>query len=131
VELVHNPDWGDGQSSSLQAGLRALRPETGAAIFLLADQPQVPAGLIAALVEAHSASLPPVVAPLVDGQRANPTLFDRRTFPDLMALRGDVGGRALFSNYSIAWVPWHDPSLLLDVDTPMDYQKLLEMDREM
>jgi molybdenum cofactor cytidylyltransferase len=64
----------------------------------------------------------------VDGQRANPTLFDRRTFPGLMALQGDVGGRALFSKYTITWVPWHDPSLLLDVDTPEDYQKLLDMD---
>jgi molybdenum cofactor cytidylyltransferase len=127
VELVHNPDWGEGQSTSLRAGLRAVEAETGAVVFLLADQPQVSARLIAALVEAHTASLPSVVAPLVDGQRANPTLFDRRTFSELMALHGDVGGRALFSKYSITWVPWHDPSLLLDVDTPEDYQKLLEM----
>ncbi len=128
VELVYNPQWGEGQSTSLRAGLCALGKEAGAAIFLLADQPQVSAGLIAALVEAHADGLPPVVAPLVDGQRTNPTLFDRRTFPDLMALQGDVGGRALFSKYSITWVPWLDPSLLLDVDTPEDYQKLLEMD---
>jgi molybdenum cofactor cytidylyltransferase len=128
VELVHNPDWGEGQSASLRAGLRALNTEAGAAVFLLADQPQVSAGLIAGLIEAHAAGLPPVVAPLVDGQRANPTLFDRRTFPDLMALQGDVGGRALFSKYEITWVPWYDPSLLLDVDTMEDYQKLLELD---
>jgi molybdenum cofactor cytidylyltransferase len=55
-------------------------------------------------------------------------LFDRRIFPDLMALQGDVGGRALFAKYPITWVPWHDPGLLLDVDTPEDYQKLLDMD---
>ena len=128
VELVYNPDWGEGQSASLRAGLRALNAEAGAAVFLLADQPQVSAGLISALVEAHAAGLPEVVAPLVDGQRANPTLFDRRTFPELMTLQGDVGGRALFSKYAIAWVPWHDPSLLLDVDTAEDYQRLLEMD---
>jgi len=128
IELVHNPDWGEGQSTSLQAGLHALKEEAGAAVFLLADQPQVSAGLIMGLVEAHAAGLPEVVAPLVDGQRANPALFDRRTFPDLMALQGDVGGRALFSKYAITWVPWHDPGLLLDVDTPEDYRKLLEMD---
>jgi molybdenum cofactor cytidylyltransferase len=129
VKWVYNPDWIKGQSTSLQAGLRAIGAEAGAAIFLLADQPQVSAGLIAVLFEAHAADLPAVVAPLVDGQRANPTLFDRRTFPELMALHGDVGGRALFSKYSITWVPWHDSNLLLDVDTPEDYQKLLEMDR--
>jgi molybdenum cofactor cytidylyltransferase len=130
VKLVHNPAWSEGQSTSLKRGLRALDAEAGAAIFLLADQPQVSAGLIEVLVEAHAASLPAVVAPMVDGQRANPTLFDRRTFPELMSLHGDVGGRALFSKYPITWVPWHDPSLLLDVDTQEDYQKLLEIDRD-
>jgi molybdenum cofactor cytidylyltransferase len=128
VELVHNPDWSEGQSASLRAGLRALPAGVGAVVFLLADQPQVPASVIAALLEAHAVDLPPLVAPLVDGQRANPVLFDRRIFPDLMALQGDVGGRALFAKYPITWVPWHDPGLLLDVDTPEDYQKLLDMD---
>ena len=128
VELVHNPDWQAGQSTSLQAGLRHLPPEAGGAVFLLADQPQVPSELVRLLVETHAAGLPPIVAPLVDGRRGNPALFDRVTFPDLMALGGDVGGRALFSKYALTWVPWHDSSLLLDVDTPEDYQKLLAIE---
>jgi molybdenum cofactor cytidylyltransferase len=127
VELVHNPDWESGQSASVKAGLRQLPSEAGAVVFLLADQPQAPSGLVRLLVETHAAGLPPIVAPLVDGRRANPVLFDRLTFPDLMALHGDVGGRALFSKYPIAWVPWHDPSVLLDIDTPQDYQRLLEL----
>lgn len=130
IQLIHNPDWEEGQSASLRAGLRALPSQFGAAVFLLVDQPQVPVGLIDALVEAHVGSLPSIVAPLVDGQRANPVLFDRRTFPELEALRGEVGGRALFSKYPITWVPWHDPRILLDVDTPDDYQTLLEMDQD-
>lgn len=130
VRLVHNPDWEEGQSASLRAGLRALPSRVGAAVFLLADQPQVPVGLITALVEEHALSLAPIVAPLVDGQRGNPVLFDRRLFPGLMALAGEMGGRALFSKYPITWVPWHDHRILLDVDTPDDYQALLDMDRE-
>jgi molybdenum cofactor cytidylyltransferase len=126
VRLVYNPHWQAGQSSSVQTGVRALPPETGAAVFLLADQPQTPAQLIAGLVEAHAATLSPLVAPLVQGQRANPVLFDRTTFPDLLALSGDQGGRALFARYPIHWVPWHDPTVLQDIDTPEDYQRLLD-----
>jgi len=96
----------------------------GAAIFLLADQPQVTPMVLRALVEQHSAELAPIVAPLVAGQRANPVLFDRVTFPDLMALTGDVGGRAIFSKYSPTYLPWHDESLLVDVDTPDDLRRL-------
>lgn len=128
VHVVHNPDWESGQGVSVSAGVQALPPETGAVIFLLADQPQVPATLLRSLVETHARDLPPLVAPQAGGRRANPVLFDRQTFPDLRALSGETGGRVLFSRYPVAWLEWHDPSLLLDVDTIDDYQRLLELD---
>ena len=43
VEIVYNPNWAEGQSTSVQAGLQSLPPETDAAVFLLADQPHIPA----------------------------------------------------------------------------------------
>ncbi len=125
IDLVHNANWAKGQSESLKTGVQALSPNTGAAIFLLVDQPQIPRTLIRALVETHSRTLAPIVAPQIDGQRGNPVLFDRVTFSDLLKLSGDVGGRSLFSRYPVTWVPWHDASLLLDVDTPADYERLL------
>jgi molybdenum cofactor cytidylyltransferase len=127
VEFAHNPDWESGQSRSIQAGMSALPPETGAVVFLLADQPHIPPSLVRSLIERHATTLSPLVAPQVDGRRANPVLFDCRTFPDLLALRGDMGGRALFSSHRVAWVPWHDAALTLDVDTQEDYRRLLEM----
>jgi molybdenum cofactor cytidylyltransferase len=93
---------------------------------LLGDQPQVSTRLILSLVEQHSASLAPIVAPIVDGQRTNPVLFDCSTFSDLLDLSGDTGGRALFSRYTVQWMEWHDASALFDVDTPEDYRRLLE-----
>jgi len=128
VQIVQNDQWEAGQSTSLQAGLLALPPRVGAAVFLLADQPQIPAGLIQGLLETHSPSLSPLVAPVSDGKRANPVLFDRCTFPELMALVGDTGGRVLFSRYRPTWVPWHDPMAAMDVDTLEDYRRLLERD---
>jgi molybdenum cofactor cytidylyltransferase len=126
VLVANNPEWQAGQSGSVKIGLQALPAETGAAVFLLADQPQTPVGLIASLVETHAATLSPLVAPLVQGQRANPVLMDRVTFSDLFTLSGDQGGRALFARYPVQWVPWHDSAILQDIDTPDDYQRLLE-----
>jgi molybdenum cofactor cytidylyltransferase len=125
VELVHNPDWAAGQSTSVITGLRHLPLQVGSAVFLLADQPFVPAGLLRGLVDTHAATCAAIVAPLVRGKRANPVLFDRRTFPDLLSLTGDVGGRALFSRYLVSWLPWNDERVLFDVDTLEDYQALL------
>jgi molybdenum cofactor cytidylyltransferase len=128
VEIVHNPDWAEGQSTSVRTGLQGLPPETTAAVFLLADQPHIPVALVRALLEQHVQNRTPLVAPMIDGQRGNPVLFDRSTFPDLMSLHGDAGGRLVFSRYPITCVPWNDPNLLLDVDTLEDYERLLNLE---
>lgn len=126
LQVVDNPDWAAGQSTSVIAGLQALPADTGAAIFLLCDQPLVTPGLVRGLVDRHAETLAPIVAPLVDGQRGNPVLFDRRTFLDLSTLTGDTGGRALFARYPVNWLPWHDRSALADIDTLDDYRHLRE-----
>ena len=102
--------------------------EVGGAIFLLADQPQITTSVIRALVERHAEGLYPIVAPMVLDRRANPVLFDRATFSDLTTLEGDIGGRAIFHKHRVEYLPWHDDSLLLDVDTPEHYQRLISSD---
>ncbi|MBN1451984.1 MAG: putative selenium-dependent hydroxylase accessory protein YqeC [Anaerolineales bacterium] len=144
VQVAHNPEWQSGQASSIRKGLSPHPPPRGAlpqnqrflgragegaggAIFLLADQPQVTPAILHALVEEHAATLSPIIAPLVLDQRANPVLFDRVTFPDLLTLEGDVGGRGIFSKHKINYLIWHDDALLLDVDTPEQYQRLKDL----
>ena len=130
VKVIHNPNYQQGQSTSIQAGLQTLPQNIGAAVFLLADQPQIPVEVIRALVDSHTQGMQPVHAPLVlEDRRANPVLFDRDTFPDLLQLTGDVGGRAIFSKYKVEYIPWHDDILLLDVDNPEDYQRLVENEK--
>ncbi len=124
VKQIFNPRWEAGQSTSIQTGLHALPAEQGGAIFLLADQPQIGPTILRALCAEHARTLAPVIAPMVDNQRANPVLFDRVTFPALHALRGDRGGRGIFHRFAPHYLPWLDRSLLLDVDTPQDYERL-------
>ena len=130
VTLAPNPpvptvDWAAGQSSSLKAGIQAISDQVGAALFLLADQPFISAELLRALHLAHARTLAPVIAPVVGGRRANPVLFDRSLFPDLLRVSGDQGGRAIFQQHPPLALPWQDDRLLLDVDTPEDYERLL------
>lgn len=129
VEIAHNPSWQEGQSASVKCGILALQKQPrqpGSAIFLLADQPQVTVSVLRALIEEHAATMHPVIAPMVEGQRANPVLWDRLTFPDLLKLEGDVGGRGIFSKFPPKYMHWNDSRLLLDVDTPEAYQKLIK-----
>jgi molybdenum cofactor cytidylyltransferase len=130
VKIIRNPEWQAGQSSAIRTGLSALSEMFGSAIFLLADQPQVTSSLLRALVERHAQDLPAVLAPYVLDQRANPVLFDRDTFPDLLLLEGDQGGRGIFSKFSPTYLDWLDERLLMDVDTPDDYHRLLETEND-
>ena len=127
VKLIHNPNWQHGQGSSVRVGTAAVSKKNGGILFLLADQPQISVQLLHTLIIKHAQTLAPICGPLVDGQRGNPVLFDAQTFPDLMELSGEKGGRKLFSKYPVHWVPWHDATPLLDVDTPADYARLLEL----
>jgi molybdenum cofactor cytidylyltransferase len=127
VKIVCNSEYQQGQSTSIRAGVQSLSGKVGAAIFLLADQPQIPVDVIRALVESHGQKMQAILAPLVlEDRRANPVLFDRDTFPDLMQLTGDVGGRGIFDKHRVEYLPWHDEILLFDVDKPEDYQRLKE-----
>ncbi len=127
VSIAYNAEYQQGQSASIRKGVSALPQHTGAAVFLLADQPQISIEVIRALDELHTQELAPIIAPLVlEERRANPVLFDQVTFPDLLQLEGDVGGRAIFSKFKVEYIPWHDDRLLFDVDKPEDYQRLVE-----
>jgi len=134
VAIVRNDDWKSGQGSSIKAGIKSLttNPSSnlaagniGGAIFLLTDQPQITTSILRALVQKHAERLFSIVAPMVLDRRANPVLFDRDVFADLMTLEGDVGGRAIFHKHPVEYLPWHDDRLLLDVDTPEMYQRLI------
>jgi molybdenum cofactor cytidylyltransferase len=137
VMIVRNEEWRDGQASSIRSGILSLTPSplplgegdsAGACIFLLVDQPQITASVLRALVEKHALELQPILAPMVQDRRANPVLFDRVTFRDLLELKGDVGGRGIFHKHRVEYLPWHDDRLLLDVDTPEMYQRLITDD---
>ena len=129
VKIINNPEYQQGQSTSIRCAVNALPLNTGSAVFLLADQPQIPADVVRALVDSHSCGLQPILAPLVmEEHRANPVLFDRVTFKDLLQITGDQGGRAIFHKHHVEYLPWHDEILLFDVDRPEDYQRLKGME---
>lgn len=124
VQSVHNRDWEQGQSTSVRTGIEALPQDVGAAVFLLVDQPFIPPELIVRLRKTHAVNQGPIIFPEVNGERANPVLFDRKVFQDLKSITGDSGGRALFTSHDTRAVPWDDNRIQKDIDTPEDYQAL-------
>ena len=95
AQFIINPDFGRGMSSSLKAGVRALRPEVDRVIIILGDQPDVTALLIDELLLLQATSGRPSSALDFDGLLHPPVVLQRALWDELDELQGDVGCRAL------------------------------------
>lgn len=124
VEIVVNPNWAEGQSTSVRAGLAALPSNAGGVLFVLADQPHVTPDLLNRLIERFLAAGAPIVEPRWGDRPGSPVLFAREMFGELMQLTGDRGGRLLVNQYAdrVAAVTVDDLATLQDIDTPEDYK---------
>jgi CTP:molybdopterin cytidylyltransferase MocA len=132
VAVVENPDWAQGQSTSVRAGLEALGPEALAAVVLLADQPLVGAGAVGRLVEAFEEGAEVAVA-TYGGRPRNPVLFSRGVWPMLVAeLAGDEGARPFLRRHPemVVRVPCDGVGDPADVDTAEDLRRLEGCARE-
>jgi len=125
VQFAFNPDYAAGQSTSVRKGLEALPSRTGAALFILADQPLIDSTLIRRIVQAHRRTFARACVPVFEGKRGNPVLFDRSLFGELRELSGDTGGKPLLEKYRdhVISIP-AGPEALADIDTPEDYERL-------
>ena len=125
VRFTVNPRPQAGQGSSIAVGAAALKPWTAAALVALGDQPRLPDGLIPRLLAERERTGKAIVAPVYRGTQGTPVLFSADVFPELRALDGDAGARAVVQARPerVARVEIDAP-MPPDVDTPEDYARL-------
>ncbi|HBM89253.1 MAG TPA: 4-diphosphocytidyl-2C-methyl-D-erythritol kinase [Rhodobiaceae bacterium] len=129
MEYAHNPDYADGLSTSIRAGIKAaaeLDPPVDAAVILLGDMPLVSSDLINHLIEARDPTDDKFICvPVVGKKRGNPVLWDASFFPDLLNLSGDVGAKTLMAQNTdlVCEVPVDGDAPLADFDTPEALRK--------
>ena len=121
VTFVHNPDYAEGLSTSLRAGISALTPGTDAALVALGDMPLVSAEVVRRLIAAlNPAEHRSICVPVFKGERGNPVLWAHQHFEALKQMTGDKGARVLFDQLAdeIVDVAMADDAVLRDADTP-------------
>jgi molybdenum cofactor cytidylyltransferase len=126
VRCVFNPAYDRAEMLvSLQTGLRALSAEASAALLVLGDQPR----LQGALVQRVIAALQPggIVIPSFQMKRGHPIGLARSLWDEVLALPDTATLRDFLRAHEahICHVLAEDDSVLKDVDTPEDYQALL------
>ncbi|MGH6975273.1 MAG: NTP transferase domain-containing protein [Stellaceae bacterium] len=127
VTLVHNPDYAEGLSTSLRAGLGALPWDTEGALICLADMPRVSAAELKRLAGAFDPREGrAIIVPTRHGKRGNPVLWARQFFAEMRAVAGDVGARHLIGAYPelVAEIEMESDGVLTDIDTPQALAKL-------
>ncbi len=125
IPCVYNPDFAQGQSTSLRAGLERIDDHM-AAMYILGDQPLIPADAYRRVLKAYQLSDKEIAVPrLSDGRRGNPTIFGPKMRREIMALQGDTGARPLIAKYAeqVEWIPMEDVSVCMDIDVPAQYEK--------
>ena len=121
VGFVENPDYADGLSSSLKAGLAAVPESADGAIVCLGDMPGVSTDLVDRLIAGFNpVEGRAILAPTRGGRRGNPVLWARRFFDELMTLSGDTGAKHLIGTYGefLTEIEAPDDGVLIDLDTP-------------
>ncbi|HMM13485.1 MAG TPA: molybdopterin-binding/glycosyltransferase family 2 protein [Parvibaculum sp.] len=121
VNFVHNPDYAEGLSTSLRAGVSALPGDIDAAVICLGDMPDISARHIDRLVAAYDPDEGRTICvPTFAGKRGNPVLWGARYLPEMQDLKGDVGAKHLIGEHedAVCEVPMPDAATLTDIDTP-------------
>ena len=120
VRYVHAADYAEGLSASLKAGIAAVPPECAAAVVCLGDMPLVTGRMIDRLISMYDqAEGRLIVLPTFRGKQGNPMLWDRRFFPEILAISGDSGARFLVGKHTefVCEVEMADDAVLRDFDT--------------
>jgi len=120
VTVVDNPDYRDGQATSLAAAFHAVDDASEAAVILLADQPGVTADDVRALIRGFGATRSQIVR-LIFADGPGPALLSREIYAEAGHLHGDAGARVLMASHP-EWV--HEVTVdrpaPRDIDTPRD-----------
>ena len=124
-KTIKNDKYDHGQSRSVRLGTRAARDfDADAVLFLPGDMPCIDPATVRAIVDGYRDGDEGIVAPTNGDRRGNPVLFDARHFGSLMAISGDVGGRALFESADVSLVPVDDSGITIDIDIMADLRHL-------
>ena len=127
VRIVENPDYEQGQLSSLIAALRVVdRPGVVAALMTLVDVPLVSPATVRAVVDRYRQTQARVVRPVRGAEHGHPVLIDRSLFEAIRHADPAQGAKPIIrANVSGAGdVEVDDPGAFADFDTPEDYNKL-------
>lgn len=132
VKVLVNREYATGMAASLQLGVKAASGQVDAILVFLADQPYVPDTVIQALIQTYEENRTKgirIVRPCYQETDGHPVLFDASLMDELAQVKGDKGGKDVIEKYRAhtKMVCFDCSVWILDVDTPDDYRRILQV----
>ena len=128
VSWTLNPDYLQGKTTSIKAGLSALDSDAVEEILLLnVDQPRS-APDIAGILATHRALGYEITVPEYRGKGGHPIVLSAALLPELLAIDEESQGiKAVVRRrpQSVNRIPVDNPEILLDLNTPEQYRAAL------
>jgi len=126
--LVVNPDYAQGQLTSMQCGLRALPAGPEGVLFTLVDHPNPHPSTVERLLTFPDGRAPVLRIPRYRGKRGHPICFAPELIPEFLALPADAAARDVVNRHAtdIDYVDVDDPGILQDIDDRKAYTDLLQ-----
>jgi len=127
AEIVLNPEYKSGMSSSIKKALHRISSEELEGFFvILGDQPLINPSILFKMIRAFTLDKKEILVPFYKEKQGNPVFFDGYWKDELMKLSGDVGGKVLIKAHPerVKRFKISDESILLDIDREEDYEKM-------
>ena len=129
--VVRAPEPPPDMKASVGWGIDEMRKRWGAGeidgwMLVPADHPVLDADLVGRVAEAWSVNRPPVLVPTHDGRRGHPTVFGVELASEVASIPDDSGLNWLVAQCgeAVEEVELDRPEVLLDLDTPEQYEAL-------
>ena len=128
-QIIHNPEWEDGMAGSIYAGMSILPDTVDGNMIVLGDMPLLTTHTLKQLIEqfcVHEGKQ--IIYPVYSGQQANPVIFPRKYFNEILSSTGDKGCKKVLKQYpdDAVEVLVDSNEVILDCDTKDDYFRMIE-----
>ncbi|EGL81730.1 4-diphosphocytidyl-2C-methyl-D-erythritol synthase [Caldalkalibacillus thermarum TA2.A1] len=127
AEVIHNPNFATGMSSSLKVGVKAIQDKVSASFVFLADQPFIPVTVVNRLRKVYAVAKSKnikIIRPRYAAVPGHPVLFAEDIFPDLLRIEGDRGANHVIRQHlaEVEYVDFDHSLWGVDIDTPEDWK---------
>ena len=133
---IFNPDFQEGMFSSIQAGLKGIKPyqekeNWPGTLMTQVDCPLPDSLTIRALLregKEDSKKRPSILVPAYRGKKGHPVFIPRQYFQDILSYQGKMGLKSFLFEHqeSLRILETGDEGAVLDMDTQQEYRELQE-----